>query len=407
MLRVANVLVGKLDLAQLHQIELYDGELDRLRLLPGDALVVEGNGSLSQVGRAAMWRGAVADCVHQNHVLRARPRIDPSYLASWLLSPAARSEIERVASSTSGLNVLSGRKLRQLPIPVPPLRDQERIAAALEEQLSRLEAARTAAESANRRLRSLRASLIERLTAGEWESHPLGEVFLALRNGCFVSRPKVSPPGIAILRISAVRPLVLDASDARYAPSSLARAEEFRVEEGDVLFTRYSGNPDFVGACAVVTADGAGMLHPDKLIRGIPDRNVILGQWIALVSASGSGRREIEQRLKTTAGQVGISGSQLKTVPIPVPPLRVQTERVAKWSEGLQAIARMETEVLLACRRAGSLRRSILAAAFAGKLVPQDPDDEPASALLARIGAERRAAPPVRRARRGARGSVA
>lgn len=64
-LRVANVLRGKLDLSEVHEVELFDGELERYRLKPGDLLVVEGNGSPDQIGRAAVWDGTIPDCVHQ------------------------------------------------------------------------------------------------------------------------------------------------------------------------------------------------------------------------------------------------------------------------------------------------------------------------------------------------------
>jgi len=118
--------------------------------------------------------------------------------------------------------------------------------------------------------------------------------------------------------------------------------------------------------------------------------------------SAATGRREIEQRLKTTAGQVGIAGSQLRTIPIPVPPLAEQSARIASWERGLQAMAHLRTELQTSIRRADAARRSILGAAFSGKLVPQDPADEPASVLLARIRAERDTLPKARRAREAA-----
>src|SRR6266568_5333732 len=61
-LRVANVLRGRLNLDEIHEVELFDGELERYRLESGDLLVVEGNGSPDQIGRAAMWDGSVPKC---------------------------------------------------------------------------------------------------------------------------------------------------------------------------------------------------------------------------------------------------------------------------------------------------------------------------------------------------------
>jgi len=259
---------------------------------------------------------------------------------------------------------------------------------AIEEHLSRLDAAEAALEGANRRLNSLLTSTLISVCSGSWATAPLSEVVHSVKNGVFVSRPGVDPPGHPIFRISAVRPLVLHTDDVRYAEPVPAKAENYRVEVGDVLFTRYSGNADYVGAAAVVPADGAGVLHPDKLIRVITDTDRVLPEWLAAYVAAGEGRKEIEKRLKTTAGQVGISGSQLKTVPIATPPLEYQRRAVAHLQTLQHQRDLAARELATATSRSASLRRSILSAAFSGQLVPQDPGDEPASVLLKRIAAE-------------------
>lgn len=111
-LRVVNVPRGNLDLAEIHEVELFDGELDHYRLRMGDLLVVEGNGSAEQIGRAAMWRDEIADCVHQNHLIRVRPgaELDPTYLELVWNAPATAEQLRRAASSTSGLHTLSTAK---------------------------------------------------------------------------------------------------------------------------------------------------------------------------------------------------------------------------------------------------------------------------------------------------------
>jgi len=134
-LRVANVTARGLDLANVHQVELYDGELDRLRLRVGDLLVVEGNGSAAQIGRAALWDGSIDDCVHQNHLIRVRPLdcVLPEYLEAVWNSPQSRSILTNVASSSSGLHTLSVSKLKRLDLPVPSLdRQRELVEAAAE-----------------------------------------------------------------------------------------------------------------------------------------------------------------------------------------------------------------------------------------------------------------------------------
>jgi len=130
-LRVANVAARGLELDDVHQIELFDGELDRLKLQAGDLLVVEGNGSASQIGRAALWDGSIANCVHQNHLIRVRPTDEllPEYLEAVWNSPENRAQLTQVASSSSGLHTLSVSKLKQLSVPVPTIARQRELVA--------------------------------------------------------------------------------------------------------------------------------------------------------------------------------------------------------------------------------------------------------------------------------------
>ncbi len=291
-------------------------------------------------------------------------------------------------------------------MPVPPLAEQRRIVAAIEEHLSHLEAGASQLQLATERLQALRSRIVDAAIAGDWKERAFGDVILALRNGVFVSRPGAAPPGIPIFRISAVRPMALAVDDIRYAPASETYPEEAYVEEGDLLFTRYSGNPAYVGTCAVIPMLARRTLHPDKLIRVSVDREQCLPQYIEIAFAASSVRRYVEDRLKTTAGQVGIAGSQLRTVPVPLPPLDVQAQIARTVRDQLSRADVLSSALQHARRRAEALRRSILARAFRGELVPQDSDDEPACVLLERIASER-AATPKPTSRRGPRAVVA
>jgi type I restriction enzyme S subunit len=167
-LRVANVTPRGLDLDDVHQIELFDGELDRLRLVGGDLLVVEGNGSPSQIGRAALWDGSIPDCVHQNHLIRVRPSSElvPEYLEAVWNSPQNRAKLTEVASSSSGLHTLSVSKLKQLSIPVPSVGRQRELIDELDlvrEARDRLGSAVIAASS---RRNALRRSLLATAFSG-------------------------------------------------------------------------------------------------------------------------------------------------------------------------------------------------------------------------------------------------
>lgn len=168
-LRVANVLRGELLLDEVHQIEVFDGELQKYRLQAGDLLVVEGNGSPQQIGRAACWEGEIADCVHQNHLIRVRPgpNLVPRYLALYWNAPHTASVLREVASSTSGLYTLSTAKVKSIPIPLAPLPEQQRIAEEVDQQLEAHRRLEQSIRHALDRLRAVRRSILALAFSGQ------------------------------------------------------------------------------------------------------------------------------------------------------------------------------------------------------------------------------------------------
>ncbi len=168
-LRVANVGRGHLDLADVHEIELFKGEIDRFRLRKGDLLVVEGNGSVSQIGRAALWGGQIEDCVHQNHLIRVRPGegLLPEYLTLYWNAPRTAQQIQTVASSTSGLYTLSTRKVKSIRIPAVPLSVQRSVVEQLDQRLRSIEMAHAAAEDASGHARALRRAVLAQAFSGQ------------------------------------------------------------------------------------------------------------------------------------------------------------------------------------------------------------------------------------------------
>ena len=325
-------------------------------------------------------------------VLRPHAGIDSRFILFQALSQEFVEQLNAKQTGTS-YPAVRVKDVRSASIRIAPSAEQKRIVAAIEEHFSRLDAADSALSAAEQRLDALLQSTLRTLCDGSWTVEPLVHIIKSLKNGVFVSRPSATPPGHPIYRISAVRPLTLRVDDVRYVDPIPDGASGYVVETGDILFTRYSGNPDYVGAAAVVHHEGAGVLHPDKLIRVVANRHVALPEWIAAYVTAGTGRREVEKRLKTTAGQVGISGSQLGSVPIAVPPISYQQQAADRIGHVLAEQTQISRSLSSAGTRVGALRRSILSEAFAGRLVPQDPTDEPASVLLEHIATSRKSTP--------------
>lgn len=137
-LRVANVYANELKLDEIETIGIQESEKERTLLQLNDLLIVEGNGSIEQIGRVALWNDAIKPCYHQNHLIKARcyPFMLPKFVLYFLMSPMGRKRIIDVASSTTGLHTLSLTKIANLVIPVCSLTEQTQIVAILENKLT-------------------------------------------------------------------------------------------------------------------------------------------------------------------------------------------------------------------------------------------------------------------------------
>ncbi|MEU0043760.1 hypothetical protein [Streptomyces werraensis] len=167
-LRVANVSRGALNLSDVHEIELFEGEIDRYKLVFGDLLVVEGNGSPDHIGRGSTWRDEIPDCVHQNHLIRVRP--GDSLLADYLEliwnAPSTSKQLKEVAASTSGLYTLSTAKIKRISVPVPSLAVQEELVNQARNHRAVIDAAAVTVTQASDRAQDLRASLLHAAFTG-------------------------------------------------------------------------------------------------------------------------------------------------------------------------------------------------------------------------------------------------
>lgn len=126
-MRVANVKDGYLDLGEVKTIEIKRTEVDKLRIEVGDLLMTEG-GDPDKLGRGALWRGEIENCVHQNHVFKVRShrdRLVPEYLRSLVGSHYGKSYFLSVAKKTTGIASINKTQLSAFPVQVPPLPLQE------------------------------------------------------------------------------------------------------------------------------------------------------------------------------------------------------------------------------------------------------------------------------------------
>lgn len=391
------------------------------------------------------------NAVFASYLIRFQPLVDGRYVHYYLQTRGYWIQIEERSAGIAIPNV-NGSKLKSVVLPIAPLAEQHRIVARIDALFAEIAEGEAALAEARKGLDIFRRALLKAAVTGEltkdWraanpvsetgydlltrivEKHatkagaqassrnalnsalpPIPETWAwatlerlaeTVRNGTSLA-PRAVSNRHEILRISSVRPLRIDESQIRFLDDQQAiAAADATVKAGDLLFTRYNGTADLVGAGAVYK--GPKRFYPDKIIRvRLEAPLALMTEFVELAVNTGAGRKHIAANIKTTAGQQGLSGESLKATPIPVPPPAEAAEIVRRVTDALAAADDALTTLDAEAADAARLKQSILKAAFEGRLVPQDATDQPASALLARLAADRSDVPAKRRRVKSAR----
>lgn len=292
--------------------------------------------------------------------------------------------------------------LKEIELPVAPAAEQKRIADKLDTVFTRVDAVNTRLARVAPILKRFRQSVLAAATSGRltegwrdaspttpaWSQTTVGAIETDLRYGTS-KKCSVEPVGSAVLRIPNIGsdggP---ELNDLKYAEFDLAEQAKLALRAGDLLIIRSNGSVDLVGKCCVVNEQAAGMLFAGYLMRLRMDAARALPKFVYLALSSPSHRALIERTAKSTSGVNNINSEELRSLPLHLPPLEEQAE-IVRRVEALFAFAdRLEARLQTAQTATERLTPALLAKAFRGELVPQDPNDEPASELLRRLQQE-------------------
>ena len=340
-------------------------------------------------------------------VLRGESDISPKYLFYYSLTDQFINPLSKLQRGTS-YPAVRDSDVRAQPIPLPPLPEQHRIVAKIEELFTQLDAGVAALEKAKAQLRRYRQAVLKAAVEGEltreWREAHARE----LQPASIDADDEPLPQGWTWAKIGKICETTSGGTPSRKQPSYFGgdipwlksgelenelvrRAEEFITEEGlnnssakiipkgTLLVALYGatvGKLGILGIDAAINQAICAVFTPPEL-----DSKYLF--WFLLQY-----RNEL-LNARIGGAQPNISQRILKRVQIPLPPLAEQRRIVEEVEQRLSVTDEMEKAVEQSLKRAERLRQSILKRAFEGKLVPQDPSDEPASVLLERIRVEK------------------
>ncbi|MFV2088908.1 restriction endonuclease subunit S, partial [Micromonospora sp. LOL_021] len=335
--------------------------------------------------------------------LRPHGAIDPDYLAYFLLQESVRRDAARAMTGAVGLRRVPRGYLEDLAIPVPPFAEQRRIVSALETYLASLDAATAGVKKAAARLSGWRNVLANYAIGGgsktrsaaldgSWSSTSIGEI-ADVGTGATPLRSRrdyYENGTVPWVTSSAVNRPYVDSSDEFITQKALSETSVKLWSPGTLLVAMY-GEGKTRGRCSELRisattnqACAAIAIRPEYEWRR---------PWVKLVL-----RARYDENRKLAAGgvQPNLNLGMIRAMQIPLPP-RDQQDRFLQEFERQDSVgAALEQKLRVVAARARVLRTALLAEAFAGWLVEQDPADEPASELLARIRAQRVVVPKQR-----------
>ncbi len=193
--------------------------------------------------------------------------------------------------------------------------------------------------------------------------------------------------GVPVLRMGNIQDGSLDLGNLKYLPEDHDEFPDLLLRDGDLLFNR-TNSAELVGKSAVYHGSPNPCSYASYLIavRTVCGCNP---EYVCYYLNSWYGRAWIASVVSQQVGQANVNGTKLQALVFPLPPEAEQSQIVAEVELRVSNIAAADAQVDTNAKRAACLRQSILKRAFDGKLVPQDPNDEPAEKLLERIRQER------------------
>ncbi len=225
----------------------------------------------------------------------------------------------------------------------------------------------------------------------EWHSMNLSQIALELGQGW---SPKceshaASADEWGVMKTTAIQPGRFQPEASKVLPPRFSPRPWLGLRNNDILITR-AGPRSRCGVVCRVVGDHPKLLLCDKAYRLAFAEGATSASFIELLLCSPVAADAIEN-LKTGINDSGVNITQTSFLQlvVPIPSLPEQQEIVRLLDEQFTVIEQNEREIDAALKRSAALRQSILKKAFTGQIVPQDPTDEPASALLERIREER------------------
>ena len=402
MLRITDIQNNRVNWPTVPGCQITKAEAEKYLLIPNDILIARTGGT---IGKSFIIPDAPVRSVFASYLIRVTPpnAMEARFLKIFLETPLYWKQLQAMSAGTGQPNV-NGQALGRLELPLPPLAEQKRIVAKVDELMAlcdRLEAQQQERdEQASALARASLARFAEAPTPANlnllfhksysiWPADLRKAVLTLAVQGKLVKRdpneretsivtmeelvgrknlknglslsPTADPTDFVCLPLSAVNGSNLDCSYGKPIAISSERAAPYLIESGDVFIMRGNGSKERVGIAAMARTAPPNVLFPDLLIRVPLPPARIDGEYFLLAWNNPSTRKTVEALAATTAGIWKINQGHISECTIPLPPLAEQCRIVAKVDQLMVLVAQLETQLVASRATAKNLLDALVA----------------------------------------------
>ncbi|MCL1494239.1 MAG: restriction endonuclease subunit S [Pseudanabaena sp. Salubria-1] len=298
--------------------------------------------------------------------------------------------------------------IKQFAVSLPPLNEQRRIVDKLDRIGDRNRTARNELSHIPKLIARYKQAVLAAAFRGDltadwrekhgkmrtqWQNVSLDNLISCYQNG-LSKRSGNDGQEIIVVRLADIKDFKVCLSDPRKIKLTEKEEEKYNLQAGDILVVRVNGSKDIVGRLVLITQD-LKAAYCDHFIR-LRLTSECNPYWLSYYGNSDEFRKYISENMVSSAGQNTVSQGTLKDYLVEIPSLEEQKEIVRRVEKMFEKIDRMEQEYQKAAKLCDRLEQATLAKAFRGELVPQDPNDEPASVLLEQVKREKEKGKKVR-----------
>jgi type I restriction enzyme S subunit len=370
--RIETISSGDINIGKVGWLATVEG-IEKHRLNLGDILFSHIN-SLERLGNCAIYRGEPPLLVHGINLLRFQLNteiIEPELCLRYLRTDAAKTFYLGTARRAIGQASINTSDIAALPIPLPPLPEQRRMASMLGDQLDAVHRAREAARARHEAARALTAavlrSVFESEEAQQWPRASLGDLAAIVQNGLY-KPAEFYGEGAPFIRMYNIRNdhWDLDLSSVAAVRVSAEESARYRLQVGDLLISRVNSF-ELLGKCGWVGASAEGFVFENMLIRVRLAPNAD-SRFMAHQLATGDVRDYIEQVAKRAIGQSSINSTDIKGLLVRSPPNATQVRIAEKVDDATKHSRSIAAGAVAELETIDALPQSLLRRAFAGEL---------------------------------------